>query len=246
MNKGKIFKCNNLNNRMGREVIFVIAFLLILLPTISAMETELGTFKQNECVNILQICTTCSFVNVSVLYPNSTIILNEVEMTKNGATFTYSFCNTEVLGIYNVYGHGDLDGTDTPFTYTFEVTGNGKSTPTEFVIVLFVVIFILVIGSLLFFLIYDIGHMVQLDFDVMDLAYNLGIYFALFATYMLELYYVGNPQIEDWLVWIIGVGAFVYVIIPVVAFILTLTLGSLSQKKVGELRFRRKKDAYKI
>lgn len=132
----------------------------------------------------------------------------------------------------------------------YEITDNGRIPPGDNNIIFMSIIFIIIIVSLLFFLIYDFGHMVALDFDIMDLAYNYCFYFGIFAYYQIEQIYLGNIEIEYWLTFIIDAGGLIFIIIPTVAFILTLTLGSLANKdvtKVGALKFRRQKsNAYKI
>ena len=102
-------------------------FLMAILPMVSATDT-LGTFKQNDCVNLIQTCSNCTEVNITnLVYPNSSIALNDVTMTKVGTAYNYTYCGTSIVGTYFVSGTGDLDGLDTVWTYTFEITPNGES-----------------------------------------------------------------------------------------------------------------------
>jgi len=99
---------------------------MFLISSISALD-NLGTFKQNDCVRIVQTCATCSYVNISsVSYPNSSIAIANKEMSDAGdGEWYYDFCNTSLIGRYDVRGKGDLSGTDTSFATWFDVNGTG-------------------------------------------------------------------------------------------------------------------------
>ena len=83
---------------MKKISILLIILVAITIQFISAEDyynqyyDTLGTFKQNQCLNLVQTCPNCSFINISaVLYPNSTQILGQVEMTKQGTFYYYNF-----------------------------------------------------------------------------------------------------------------------------------------------------------
>jgi len=80
---------------------------MFLISSISALD-NLGTFKQNDCVRIVQTCATCSYVNIA-----------------GDGEWYYDFCNTSLIGRYDVRGKGDLSGTDTSFATWFDVNGTG-------------------------------------------------------------------------------------------------------------------------
>jgi len=115
---------------------------------------NLGIFKLSEEIQLLQVCASCTFNNISLVQsPNSTIILSDAIMQKQGINYNYTLAGTTNTGIYDVCGVGDLDGTNTVWCYTFEVTkdGTAKNTNTGLyiVLVIFTVLFILS-GAILF------------------------------------------------------------------------------------------------
>jgi len=118
-------------NRMVRRlgVILIMSFLLISM--VSAIETDIGTKKLNDCIDLIQICADCTYVNfTSYTRPNGTNTVWEVAGVKSGVSFTYNDCNiTDELGTWIVDGHGNIGGTDTVFSYTYEVTTTGNPTP---------------------------------------------------------------------------------------------------------------------
>jgi len=105
----------------------LILMLILGLFLISLASAELvGTFQQSSCVNLPQTCDDCTYVKISsILYPNSSLALGEVTMTKTGTFYNYSFCDTNVTGTYFVNGYGDESGIDKTWKYGFEITPSG-------------------------------------------------------------------------------------------------------------------------
>jgi hypothetical protein len=116
----------------------------------SATQT-LGTFKQGESINLIQTCSNCTYVNISTIQaPNSTIILNNKQMTKTGTQFNYTLSSQTLLGNYIVCGFGDLDGVITSWCYDFEITPTGNTQNTSQSIISFGLIFIMALFGLSF------------------------------------------------------------------------------------------------
>ena len=91
------------------KIQYILAFALIILasalPFSYAEINDYSTVKLNECVLIKQVCSSCSYVNLSISYPNSTLIITNDGMTSTGGgVWTYDFCNTTQLGRYDVNG----------------------------------------------------------------------------------------------------------------------------------------------
>ena len=115
---------------MGKQINFLAIFILgiFLISLVSAEINNYAPTTQNDCVTIKQTCSSCTYVNISIAYPNSTLVITNDEMdNQGGGVWTYEFCNTSVLGRYDVMGSGDLEGTDTSFDVLwFDVTYMGK------------------------------------------------------------------------------------------------------------------------
>ena len=96
-----------------------------------AIETTIGTKKLDDCIDLIQTCADCSYVNfTSYTRPNGTRIIIEAAGVKDAVSFTYNNCNiTDKIGTWIIDGHGDVSGTDTVFSYTYEVTTTGNPTP---------------------------------------------------------------------------------------------------------------------
>lgn len=117
--------------------------LISCINYVSAEQQSLGEYDPNDCVRLIQTCGSCTYNNItSLVSPNSTTLLSEVEMIKSGTEYTYSFCNTSMEGTYIVNGVGDLDGTNTVWAYDFVI---GKELTFGKAILNFGFIFVLVI-----------------------------------------------------------------------------------------------------
>ncbi len=124
-----------MNNKL---IILVVVFMFViltgLLPGVNAQLSFLGTFEQDEEINLIQLCANCTFNNItSVTSPNSTELIANVVMTKIGTNYNYTFLknNTGELGSYNVNGFGDPNGVNEIWAYTFDVTQNGTVLETS-------------------------------------------------------------------------------------------------------------------
>ncbi len=99
-----------------------------MISLVGAAFTSLGNFTTGENITLIQLCDDCTYNNISsIVYPNGTIALNEVEMTKSGTQYTYTLDGsyTSLLGTYIVNGFGDEGGSVTVWAYSFEITYAG-------------------------------------------------------------------------------------------------------------------------
>jgi len=109
-----------------KKIILLIVIGMFLLTLVSAMST-LGTVKQYDCIDLYQSCPSCTYVNLTAMkYPNTTIDIMDLEMTKAGTEYNYTFCNTDTTGEYFYTVKGDKNGVETSETISFEVTPLGK------------------------------------------------------------------------------------------------------------------------
>ncbi len=127
---------------------------LFLVSSVSATDDhairDLGTFKQNTNVNLIQLCGDCTFNNItSVLFPNSTTAVSNVSMTRDGTLYNFTLNRSLTLtnGNYIVNGFGDLGGVDTIWSYTFSITPTGDS---DGLLGFFIVVYLILSGIVLF------------------------------------------------------------------------------------------------
>jgi len=91
-----------INLRMILGFLFMILLLsFFALPFISSV--SLGVFEQNTSIDLIQTCDNCTYCNLTkVTYPNSTIIVSNVEMSEDGTAYNYTLAYnyTNELGTY--------------------------------------------------------------------------------------------------------------------------------------------------
>lgn len=227
-------------------LIFLLIVALLIGP-VTALDS-LGRFPQGEPVRIVQTCSDATYVNISsISYPNSSVAVSGIQMTSAGSgEFYYYFNFTDVSGRYDV--RGISDGCENTFATYFDITFNGQPLPEGSVIVLFSIVFLIIVFFMLYELIMVIGHFASLDLDAVDLAKSMGTYFTLLALYALSQFYLGNPFIDSWMLILLSVGGLTHVIIPIIGFLISITIGSLKKKKVefGTQRIYRRNKLGKV
>lgn len=86
---------------------------------------------------------------------------------------------------------------------------------------LFSLLFIFICFEMLGLLLWTILHFLELNLDAKDLILNVSSYFALFAIYILQLRFVGDIFMSDFLVFLLEVGALTTVLLPIIGFVVS-------------------------
>ena len=130
----------------NRNIYLVLVLTLLLINLSSA---SLGSFKQNECVNIRTILNTTA-VNISTISSSTTLYISNEAMTKSGLTFNYTFCNTSDPGTY-IYDYFDTEGN--VYVNDFTITPSGFEINSGQSIGLFGSLILIILIGLMFFFI---------------------------------------------------------------------------------------------
>jgi len=210
---------------LKRYFFLLLLAVAFLISSTSATIETLGYFKQNSDVSLIQTCSSCSFNNISsILYPNTTAIFSNIAMTKVGVTYSYVLNGnyTSNFGRYIVCGFGDPSGVNTTWCYDFFINATGRPEPSGAVLTFFIVSFLVILLFLIYLFIYSLGHAVKKDFDMVDLGFCLGIYFALIGLWMVQSQYIGNPLMESILITLVYIGGFTHVFAPMLFFVISM------------------------
>lgn len=125
-------------------LLYVLTLSVFIISLVGA-DSNLGTFKQNECISLYQQCDTCSYVNItSITYPNSTILNINEAMSKNSVDYNYTWCETVSVGDYLYSVCGDKDGIFKCENMQFKITSTGTEMTTGGSIIYFVFFAILI------------------------------------------------------------------------------------------------------
>lgn len=129
-------------------IVGVIALVLIATFGSAALE-DYGTFIRTKDITLTQLCANCTYNNItSIIAPDGTELITNVEMTKSGSKYTYILLAnyTHQLGVYNVNGVGNPDDNDEIWAYTFRANAIGSEN-TEFHGTLYAIVFgVLILG----------------------------------------------------------------------------------------------------
>lgn len=141
-----------------KKLLFTLAIVLLFIPfSLASFGSDLGTFKIENSINLIQTCDNCTFNNISYIkLPNSTLLQFNEAMTKDSTFYNWTLSSTftDLLGEYIVNGVGDLDGDNTVWSYTFEITADGfaydqpRAFTYIFLLILLIFIFIITCVSI--------------------------------------------------------------------------------------------------
>jgi len=130
------------------QLIFGIIFLMAIMPIASATISDFGYHQENTNITLYQVCTNCTYINMTLISPSSAILVSDVAMIADAYQYTYVVDgnNLSEIGQYKVHGLGDDGGTETFWSYTFDVTKTGyNSANTDFMILIFALFGVIVI-----------------------------------------------------------------------------------------------------
>jgi len=76
---------------MKKEYIILVTAIIFGLVINLVGAVSIGTFKQNDNIQLYQICNNCTYCNfTSIKYPNSSNILTSIETTQDETYFYYN------------------------------------------------------------------------------------------------------------------------------------------------------------
>ena len=115
------------------NLLILAAFFLVLVTTVNVQAVK--SFQdydvqiQCENKNTSSYCSSAAMCNLSISYPDSTILFSDGQMTNQGSYHNYTLYAGQLneLGTYDCRGICFDDGQSTSFNCDFEVTSTGVS-----------------------------------------------------------------------------------------------------------------------
>jgi hypothetical protein len=145
--------------------------------------------------------------------------------------FDITDTNLANFGRYVVCGYGDESASKKTWCADFTVNTTGRPEPSGIVLVLFLIIFLGLLGLLTYLFIFSLGHAIKQDFDMIDLSFDWGLYFAVVAFYAFQNEYLGSPIMFSILDMLIYVGAVTHVFLPLIFLFLSIVHANVVKKK---------------
>lgn len=186
----------------------IIISLFLISFVCAESQSSIGTFKQGEIITITQGCVNSTYANITKIYVDGTqnnFINSETSMIEtSNNNYDYNFSQTQTIGTYVVIGHCDLDGIDTQWSPTFEVTPSGWISSTgQSMILVFIVLMIFV---LLYFSVNGIVNAVNGGWQITYICITYILFFSLFFVCWLlsKNYLYSIPILESifWIIWL--------------------------------------------
>ena len=124
-----------MRNKKVLNFIFLFLFIIGLTQIVSAEQI----IQQNKCVYLKQVCSNCTYANITSINYQNGQVLGNTPMTKIGVEFNYTFCNNNLMGPYNYNTVFDLNGVTNTESNNYQVTADGntyRSFPSIYFLVL--------------------------------------------------------------------------------------------------------------
>ena len=217
-----------------KKIFIVLLLALLILPFVASIDV----YKQNSIIDLKVSCANinCSSNNnITIVNPDSTILVDNQAMSSGVGFANYSF-NATNIGTYNYYV---IDTNSQSYTNSLQTTATGNASATGSITIFFIGLFLILIGLLLYLLIVGLAHSFNFEYDVVDLAINWGIYFVLFGAYTFERTYLGDATIESLMPIILQVTAVTHLLIPAISLGVSMLVGTLMKQKANYGRLDR-------
>jgi hypothetical protein len=118
-------------NNMGKKGLFLIMLLCLFLTSVNAQDT----FARDQDIDFKYYCFDCvpaTTCNVTVLYPNYSLMVDNVPLASQGSYHNYTISSSlnNVNGKHTVFGACDNSGTMVEIDQDFYVTESGYTLTT--------------------------------------------------------------------------------------------------------------------
>jgi hypothetical protein len=229
-----------------KNLYIILLMAIMLVPSAYAdfgyNEESLGTFQKGDCIELIQTCSNCTYINLSIAYPNSTIAVSDDSMNNlTSINYNYSFCDTNKTGIYNVNGYGDQNGAISLWNYNFKVTENGLEEPSGIVTSLFIILLFAVIFGIFITFFIIVTKTALKELYLIDVLASIGAFISLISYNYLSTIYFANALVSSFTMILMKVCVWTHVYIPLIIFFIFIILNY--RKFVG---MRDNSDGYDI
>lgn len=227
-----------------KKLIFLLLAILLITPIAFATTDEIRFYgEQNQpldvkeqCFNDGAYCSNAAVCNLTIYNPDMSTLIYGKTMTNNIAyhNWTLTASQTANLGVYESTVMC-TDGADNNFdTFYYQVTYNGNPEPSDFTKVAFMIFFMIILIMMVLSIINVALTGVSLTTNFKDIAISYCSFFAVLALKNFNITYGNNYLIDTFSDLFISVGVWTHIFIPLVALILSMTVGVLIRKRRKE------------
>lgn len=192
-------------------------------------DTSIQTSATTSCIMHLYSPSGSHTLEETMGWDSNNIEFNQLVTGGNQTLGQHSYiiyCNNTNLQNHIVKG-------------SYQVTVSGNPDAGDNFKLGFSVLIIVLTGSIVVILIRSIGHMIDLDYDLMDLGTTWGMYLGLFAAYIIAREYISTNIINEMLLLYIQILAVPMIIVPMVALIFSIFVQGKRRNKEESYNFFR-------
>lgn len=206
----------------NKNAVIIMFSILLIVVTLCVSVSGLDYYKVDSCADLKFIHNATSLTVDKIKIVNGADIFGSSgAMTKTGLLFNYTLCDTDEHGLYRLYYH---DNTNAVYTYDFYLTYSGNPKPSDFTTFGLFVIFLILMGSIVWVFLYTLSSFIDVDTSLLDVGYNVGLYF-MFLTYIYFVYnYLDEVFIYNFLSNFVYIFAIVLIVLPLIAYFLTVAI----------------------
>lgn len=221
--------------------VILIIFSLFCICFFSAIgmasQISLGTFQQNKELNIIQNCENSTYANITrIVYPNSSLAVDyQIEMTKNGDDYNYSYFSTEALGTYIVYGSCLENGNKINWVYDFKITKNGEEKAGDIINLFIYILFIIASMGLIYTFILGLIKLTIGDTGIYDVLISWTFFVLIVITNFISNYQINN-LVSELSSKLITIGAVTNGFLPLLSLIISIAIKTTKKGKILSVR----------
>lgn len=197
-------------------------------------------YKQDEALDYKQQCyyngSFCSnnAVCFAVFVDPDDVLITSGNMTNNYNYHNFTLTADQVNkdGDYRVSIVCEDQNQSNFGSFTFEVTPTGDEKPSGVIVLLFYIGFLVVVGGFILTFSRVLLQLPSLTVDLLDVLYSVAVFFVFFGFATLQIRALNDALLTNINTVILNVAMWTHLLLPLIAFFLTITLGNL--KKLTE------------
>ena len=214
-------------------LLVVVGMFVLLLGNVSAEQQDLGTFKKDNTIQLIQICGNCTYNNITaIINPNGTQIILNAAMTRDDTYYYFNYPNTSILGEYIVNGFGNLDGVKTSWSYNFFISETGTELTTGKGIILLGSFITMIFMTILFYVL-SVHVKSGLKFGFIGMSFIFALITIFYSMIILSDNFGQFPKILK------SYNIFLYILLFTFLVIFILVLFALTAEALEEFKIKR-------
>lgn len=216
------------------EVIFILVFIFLIgIANAETYQYNNSIEFKKLCLNNGTYCGASAICNVTILYPNSSTLINNQKMTNAISYHNITLSPLTTNGEYTYFLTCTDSGRSAGESGIFSITGSGKEVTTSlsilyiFIYLLFIITMIGIIGT--FFL--SIAKLAMTSETLTGVLTSWIFYILLIVVYYLDKTYISDSFINQNANLLLNITAWTNILLPLISFVVAFFIRITKKKK---------------